>query len=83
MKLFLNFTLWPDLIAFSDKSAEDEFRLPVGKNVSEILYWRWILQLHMWKIALAQSKVTAPKYKSKGLLMHTTPQKHSPEVQIL
>ena len=38
IKLFVNFTLWPDLIAFSDKSAEEEFRLPVGKNVSEILY---------------------------------------------
>ena len=22
-------TLWPDLMAFSDRSAEDEFRLPV------------------------------------------------------
>ena len=28
----IRFTLWPDLMAFSDKSAEEELRLPVGEK---------------------------------------------------
>ena len=31
----IRFTLWPDLMAFSDKSAEEELRLPGGQKVEK------------------------------------------------
>ena len=40
----IKFTLWPDLMAFSDKSAEEELRLPV-KEISDFKVGKsWIPQ---------------------------------------